>query len=657
MQELTLISVLFALAAVCYMVFSHHQELRNYEAKLSVNVPQRPDPAVKRQKTSETGYEERPVRGVQEEFGIYQGVRGGQTTVKKRKQSENGYSQQGHEALFGELKKTQSASVKRIVIRDNGTTTDDIDRASLRKGLSAEILSAEQRRKNLRTLNAIKEQRVWTAYNHDSFVIMRNRFMSTNKPDVVVDFKKTDSPLPKAEATTEYKSPSEVRATEEKQKISSVTAPKSPERSQAAPSLFSSTPATEPKPNGLFGAPSALSKATESTATQSLFGGTVKAAATTTPAATSLFGGQAPQPPQPSQPAVIPEKMTLLQATQPAPPATEPKPSASLFGSGSSLPTQGSLSGTSLFGSTPAQTLASNALFSQARPPSEDPKPVSEAPKSLFGAQTDTKPLPQGTLFGLAPQTPVAPSILKPEVTEQPKVAPSLVGAPSAPTSLFGSSVGIPQPNAPAPPSLASFPQATPGPASNPLFPGTSVPGSSLFASGSTPATQGFLASTISSNPSGFQGPATQPTANPPTTTLFGQPSSTALSTSGMQTASSGFTGMASQVPSLFGAQGFQSVKTTQSNPLFAGPSADKANPQGFAASQSLFTSPQSTGQTLNPLFSTQGGVPTTNPPGSAPQSLFGGAMSSVTPGGAPAGSQAGSSFPIPSTFQSFQKG
>lgn len=172
-------------------------------------MPERLDPAVKRQKTSETEFVTRPTGGHRVSHTNTQTAKTESLPQEAGKKSRVvGTQEETSDAQFDDFKKSKSAS-KRAVIHESNPVADDIDSARMRKGFSAEILSEMQRKKNQVTVNAIRDQLHWPEYNRDNLAAMRSRFMGASRHDVDVDFKVAEACLPKSYSNTKYKLPSD----------------------------------------------------------------------------------------------------------------------------------------------------------------------------------------------------------------------------------------------------------------------------------------------------------------------------------------------------------------------------------------------------------------------------------------------------------------
>lgn len=550
-----------------------------------------------------------------------------QVTTKRRKPADKAASQQGHEALFGELRKSQNASVKRIVIRESGTATEDYDQPP-RKGFSGEILNAEQRRRNLRTINALKEQRAWTAYNHDSFVVMRNRFMSANKPDVVVDFKKTESP--------QLKAGSDLKASEKLTELRTKQVPMSPEKAPASTSLFGQPPATEAKAPTVNGTASSTPPSTEQH--KSLFGALPQAPL---PAANSLFGGQTPQPSrQPDMPIMSKPSPTVQDTKAPISASTlfGPAFGASQPQTQPNTPQAPQLASVSLFGPKPEPQKQMTSLFG-APPDLKKPDEPSHAP-------TLTQPTNAAALASFSSGMAAEP---KPEPPR-----PTLFGGPSTPSasnSLFGGFTANPQPAV-----------STPQPASSLNQGSTPMSTQSLFASQQTaPSTPATFATPSTTPQQSFGIEASTPSSKYPTTTnpLFG--GSVQLGLQGPQQTASASLQQPAQIPYGQTSEAKACNITPQPGiaPIFG---LGQQSSTGFPASSAAFQPPVSSGFGISqpapnsaPLFgatSAPGAIVASSPVPSA--SLFSSAAPVPSSSGSAFANQSfGSMVPNPGPTQS----
>lgn len=317
--------------------------------------------------------------------------------VNRRKEQSQRYSHQGHESLFGDFKKSQVASVKQIVIRER-SVAEAFRSISPRAIHTAGDLRAVKRQKSVKTAKASKDMRVWTAYSHDNFVIMRNRFLKANSPDVTLDYNKAESPLLKHKSTAAHKSPTITRIHEGNMPAISLT-PKSPDKTATSKLGIFSTP--EAKPTGLFegGVSLGIPPATN----PSLIAPPQKAAQSS-----SIFNSQPP----PSMGQTMQTAKPTASLFSQAPPPENKGAGSSLFGQGSVPPQSQSAPPSSLFTTAavvpPSSGVGQVSMKVQAAP---------SKPQSLFGnitiapsqAGLQTKPVsnPIASSMGANPLTQV----------------------------------------------------------------------------------------------------------------------------------------------------------------------------------------------------------------------------------------------------------
>jgi hypothetical protein len=398
------------------------------QTKLSVAVSA--DPTSKRQKISETAYEERPAvpqTTYRRQRSLRETAAQLHPTFQRNKQTKASYIEQGHEALFGELKKTEGASVRRTMISD---LSDISPKMPSYTGSSGEDLGSETVRKHSK---AAMRGGNWSTYNHDNFVIMRNRFMNSfhaSRPEVTVDFTRAETPSPKKEKpSTVYLSPSDHQAPRQEALLTH----KTPERltatgpevqyvassntpglfgaSTSQPGLFGAVPQASTPQTSLFGAPKAESHLVPSKPAMQL-------------APSGLTVHQPPQTQQSFFKSKEPGELTVPKTTAPSPGGT----ASLLQQKPQSVPSQqpsGLFSGTTAAKEAPAPTSFFAAVGSTQAPSSTSlfsGQPVSTAPafqvKSLvkpeaalasqFSGASSHQAIP-GSLFGSKPTTSAAP--------------------------------------------------------------------------------------------------------------------------------------------------------------------------------------------------------------------------------------------------------